>query len=116
MIVRGGGGEIGLTAYNDYSLAKAIATFPLPVLTGIGHSTNQTVSDMVAHYSAITPTDLGYYIIDKTAEFENNLLNIADKLTNIINQQQKIMKIELKIYNFQFCAIHLLNFIHTNQI
>lgn len=103
MIVRGGGGEIGLTAYNDYSLAKAIVTFPLPVLTGIGHSTNQTVSDMVAHYSAITPTDLGYYIIDKTAEFENNLLNIADKLTNIISQQQK--NYENRIKNLQFSIL-----------
>ena len=103
VIVRGGGGEIGLTAYNDYSLAKAIVTFPLPVLTGIGHSTNQTVSDMVAHYSAITPTDLGYYIIDKTAEFENNLLNIADKLTNIISQQQK--NYENRIKNLQFSIL-----------
>jgi len=71
---------------------------------------------MVAHYSAITPTDLGYYIIDKTTEFENKILNIADKLINIINQQQKIMKIKSKIYNFQFYAIRLHNFIHTNQI
>lgn len=103
VIVRGGGGEIGLTAYNDYSLAKAIATFPLPVLTGIGHSTNLTVSDMVAHYSAITPTDLGYYIIDKTTEFENKILNIADKLINIINQQQK--NYENKIKNLQFSIL-----------
>ena len=103
MIVRGGGGEIGLTAYNDYSLAKAIATFPLTVLTGIGHSTNLTVSDMVAHYSAITPTDLGYYIIDKTTEFENKILNIADKLINIINQQQK--NYENKIKNLQFSIL-----------
>jgi exodeoxyribonuclease VII large subunit len=100
VIVRGGGGEIGLTAYNDYSLAKAIATFPLPVLTGIGHSTNLTVCDMVAHYSAITPTDLGYYIIDKTAEFENNILDIADELINIIRQKQN--NEENKIKNVQF--------------
>jgi exodeoxyribonuclease VII large subunit len=39
VIIRGGGGEIGLSCYNNYDLAKAIATFPLPVLTGIGHST-----------------------------------------------------------------------------
>ncbi|HHW59632.1 MAG: exodeoxyribonuclease VII large subunit [Bacteroidales bacterium] len=103
VIVRGGGGEIGLSAYNDYSLAKAIATFPLPVLTGIGHSTNLTVCDMVAHYSAITPTDLGYYIIDKTLEFENMLLNIGDKLINTIKQKQNNYK--EKINNTRFLLL-----------
>src|SRR5690606_17517223 len=39
-IIRGGGGEVGLSSYNNYQLAKAIAIFPIPVLTGIGHSTN----------------------------------------------------------------------------
>lgn len=61
-------------------------------MTGIGHSTNLTVCDMVAHYSAITPTDLGYYIIDKTLEFENMLLNIGDKLINTIKQKQNNYK------------------------
>lgn len=103
VIVRGGGGEIGLTAYNDYSLAKTIATFPLPVLTGIGHSTNLTVCDMVANYSAITPTDLGYFIVDKTAEFENKILYIADELIDIIRQKQK--NEENKIKNIQFSLL-----------
>ena len=41
-IIRGGGGDIGLTCYNHYDLCRAICEFPLPVLTGIGHSTNET--------------------------------------------------------------------------
>src|SRR5690606_18132326 len=44
-IIRGGGGEVGLSSYNNYLLAKSIAIFPIPVLTGIGHSTNETVSE-----------------------------------------------------------------------
>ncbi|HSJ12196.1 MAG TPA: exodeoxyribonuclease VII large subunit, partial [Gillisia sp.] len=47
-IIRGGGGEVGLSCYDNYELAKTIATFPLPVLTGIGHSTNETVSELVS--------------------------------------------------------------------
>lgn len=54
VIVRGGGGDVGLSCYDDYSLSRAIATFPLPVLTGIGHSTNVSVCDMVAFKSFIT--------------------------------------------------------------
>lgn len=63
-IVRGGGGEVGLHCYNHFDLCKAICEFPLPVFTGIGHSTNLTVSEMVSHTNGITPTDLANRIID----------------------------------------------------
>jgi exodeoxyribonuclease VII large subunit len=68
-IVRGGGGEIGMSCYNNYELAKAIATFPLPVLTGIGHSTNITVTEMVAFRNAITPTELADFLLQAFHEF-----------------------------------------------
>jgi exodeoxyribonuclease VII large subunit len=68
-IVRGGGGEVGMTCYNNFDLCKAIATFPLPVLSGIGHSTNMTVAEMVSFRSAITPTELGDFLIQVFHEF-----------------------------------------------
>ena len=63
VIVRGGGGEVGMSCYNNYNLCKAIASFPLPILTGIGHSTNLTVAEMVSYRNAITPTELGDFLI-----------------------------------------------------
>jgi len=69
VIVRGGGGEVGLSCYNNYELCKAIATFPLPILTGIGHSTNLTVAEMVSYRNAITPTELGDFIIQAFHSF-----------------------------------------------
>jgi len=68
-IIRGGGGEVGLSSYNNYLLAKAIAGFPIPVLTGIGHSTNETVSEMVAHKNAITPSELADFLVRKFHDF-----------------------------------------------
>jgi len=68
-IIRGGGGDVGLTCYNNYMLSKAIALFPLPVITGIGHSTNETVAEMVAFRNTITPTDLADYLIQKFHNF-----------------------------------------------
>jgi exodeoxyribonuclease VII large subunit len=62
-IIRGGGGEIGLSCYNHFDLCKAIACFPLPVLTGIGHSTNVTVAELVSYRNAITPTELADFLI-----------------------------------------------------
>lgn len=69
VIVRGGGGEVGLSCYNNFELCKAIASFPLPVLTGIGHSTNLTVAEMIAYRNAITPTELGDFLIQTFHEF-----------------------------------------------
>lgn len=62
-IIRGGGGDIGLSCYNHYELAKEVASFPIPVITGIGHATNETVVEMISHKNAITPTALAEFLL-----------------------------------------------------
>ena len=79
-IVRGGGGDIGLACYNNYELAKEIALFPIPVITGIGHSTNETVSEIVAHKNAITPTELADFLIQ---QFHNFLLPVQGRMNKL---------------------------------
>lgn len=80
IIIRGGGGEIGMHCYNNYELAKAIATFPLPVLTGIGHSTNLTVCEMIAFRNGITPSDMAYFLLSIFEELDAPLDEILLKL------------------------------------
>ncbi len=72
-IIRGGGGDIGLNCYDSYQMAKEVATSPLPVITGIGHSTNETVVEMIAWENKITPTDVAYFIIQKFEDFYSRL-------------------------------------------
>lgn len=79
-IIRGGGGEVGLSCYNNYLLAKAIAIFPIPVLTGIGHSTNETVSEMVAYKNAITPSELADFLIQQFHNFAIPLDHLQERL------------------------------------
>jgi exodeoxyribonuclease VII large subunit len=74
-IIRGGGGDVGLSCYNDYSLAKAITEFPLPVLSGIGHATNETVVEMVTCKNAITPTKLAEFLIQQFHNFSVPVLD-----------------------------------------
>jgi exodeoxyribonuclease VII large subunit len=68
-IIRGGGGDVGLSCYNNLALAREVALFPLPVVTGIGHSTNETVTEMVAYRNAITPTELADLLIQNFHNF-----------------------------------------------
>lgn len=93
LIIRGGGGDIGLSCYNDYELSKTIANFPIPVLTGIGHSTNETVSEMVSFKNTITPTELADFILNHFREFEKRIIASKDKITYFSN---KIIELENK--------------------
>ncbi|MDR2385115.1 MAG: exodeoxyribonuclease VII large subunit [Tannerella sp.] len=86
LIVRGGGGDIGLSSYNNYLLAKEIALFPLPVLTGIGHITNETVVEKVACRNLITPTDLADFLILQFHNFSAALGNAKQKTVTIANR------------------------------
>ena len=64
LIMRGGGSKLDLACFDDYGLAAAIARYPLPVLTGVGHDHDFHVCDMVAHAYVKTPTALADYILD----------------------------------------------------
>lgn len=81
-IIRGGGGDVGLSSYNHYQLAAAIAQFPIPVLTGIGHSTNETVSEMVAFQNAITPSELADFLIQRFHRFAAPVLHAQQVIVN----------------------------------
>jgi exodeoxyribonuclease VII large subunit len=76
VIIRGGGARMDLVAFDTPSLCEAVARFPLPVLTGIGHDIDQTVIDMVAHTSLKTPTAVADFILTHAARFEGELLEI----------------------------------------
>ncbi|MCL6524018.1 MAG: exodeoxyribonuclease VII large subunit [Thermoflavifilum sp.] len=91
-IIRGGGGETGLSAYNDYALAKEVASFPLPVLTGIGHATNETVTEMVACVNCITPTKLAEFLLQHFDDFAQAITRAQDLIhdfaTHLLAQHQ----------------------------
>lgn len=90
-LIRGGGGDVGLSCYNDYRLASEIANFPIPVITGIGHSTNETVSEMVAWYNAITPTKLGEFLMQKFHDFSMPVQNAQG---TVIRESKQLLALE----------------------
>lgn len=67
-VVRGGGARTDLAAFDDEAVARAIAACPVPVLTGIGHETDTSVADEVAHTAAKTPTACAQLLVARVAE------------------------------------------------
>lgn len=75
---------MGLSAFNHYELAKDVALFPLPIFTGIGHATNETVVEMIAHRNAITPTDIANTLIKKLLDFMTFLQKTEQRISNLV--------------------------------
>jgi exodeoxyribonuclease VII large subunit len=90
-IIRGGGGDVGLNCYDNYLLAKEVAMCRLPVLTGIGHSTNETVVEMIAGQNKITPTDVAYFLIQC---FHNFAARVEESRLKIITLSQELLEEE----------------------
>ncbi len=92
VIVRGGGGDVGLSCYDEYEMAFQVATFPLPVLTGIGHSTNLCVTDMVAFTHNITPTEVAVELIEYFQTFDEKVqeccMRLVERTKEILTEEQ----------------------------
>ena len=73
-IVRGGGSKGDLSCFDDESVARAIAGCRTPVVTGIGHTGDESVADLVAHHHAITPTKLGEELVAQVARWREDRL------------------------------------------
>lgn len=78
VIVRGGGQTSSLSCYNEYLLAYEVANFPLPILTGIGHTADVSVVDEVANMNLITPTAVADFIIQHTNTFKEQINYLRD--------------------------------------
>ena len=71
VIIRGGGSADDLAAFNDEALVRAIASSRVPILTGIGHETDESLADLAADIAASTPSNAAQILVpDKKSEFK----------------------------------------------
>ena len=83
VLIRGGGSQLDLECFDDYDLCSHLAQFPMPVITGIGHERDDTISDMVAHTKLKTPTAVAEFIIQGMASYEASINDEAMKISKI---------------------------------
>jgi exodeoxyribonuclease VII large subunit len=83
VIIRGGGSQTDLSWFDSYNIAYYVSQFPLPVITGIGHDKDMSVTDMVAYKALKTPTAVADFLIECTAWIENHLFEISSSIKEI---------------------------------
>ena len=64
LLVRGGGSRSDLQVFDSEAVGRAIASMPVAVLTGIGHETDSSVADLVAHRAHKTPTACAAAVVE----------------------------------------------------
>jgi exodeoxyribonuclease VII large subunit len=93
-IIRGGGSQSDLSWFDNYNIAYYVTQFPIPVITGIGHEKDVSVTDIVAFKALRTPTAVADFLINSVAEAETQLTElgsrIADKSRGIIAEHKDI--------------------------
>jgi exodeoxyribonuclease VII large subunit len=84
VVIRGGGAVSDLDCFDSYPLSATLAQFPLPVLTGIGHTRDVSVVDMVANMPLKTPTAVAEFIIGHTRSLEEKIDSYIELLSRAV--------------------------------
>lgn len=72
-LVRGGGSQLDLAVFDTETVARAIATCAVPVITGLGHEIDRTVADESAAHSEKTPSAVGEWLVTRVGDFSQRL-------------------------------------------
>lgn len=104
VIIRGGGAKTDFLVFDSYNLSRAVARFPIPIITGIGHHKDVSVVDLMVNTSTKTPTKAAEFIISHNRSFEDALLvlqkNLVIKSQQLLsNSMQRINETNIIIIN-----------------
>ena len=100
IIGRGGGASEDLSAFNDETLVREAAKFPVPIISAVGHEIDFTLIDYVADARASTPTGAAELATIDKREIYDLLSNkeieldeiITDKISNYSHKLELLKK------------------------
>ena len=103
ILTRGGGSIEDLWCFNNEELAREIFTFPIPVISGVGHEIDFTICDFVSDIRVPTPTasaelvtEFNFQIQDRLNICKTDIFKMAINLQNRLSQRINLNKSKLK--------------------
>ena len=105
VIIRGGGSQTDLSWFDSYNIAYHVTQFPLPVLTGIGHDKDMSVTDMVASKSLKTPTAVADFLIDCVAGAENHIIEMSSEIIDAVRKIVEKNRIRIEEFRIKISPL-----------
>jgi len=99
LILRGGGSKLDLSGFDSIKICRAISSFPIKIITGIGHEVDETLSDIVAGISLKTPTAVAEYLLYHNQTFEATIQQMVLKIND--KARYKVQQSKLKLLRCQ---------------
>ena len=99
LILRGGGSKLDLAGFDSIKICRAISSFPIKVITGIGHEVDETLADIVAGISLKTPTAVAEYLLYHNQNFEASIQKMVLKIND--KTRYKVQQSKLKLLRCQ---------------
>jgi exodeoxyribonuclease VII large subunit len=95
VIARGGGSLEDLLPFSDEGLVRAVAGCRTPVVSAIGHESDNPILDLVADYRASTPTDAAKRVVPDAAEELARIRQARERMrqcvTTLVARQQEVL-------------------------
>lgn len=99
IVTRGGGSIEDLLPFSDENVVKAIYDSKIPVISGVGHEIDTSLSDLAADFRIATPSAAGEVISEGAFALTNKVQGLKKDLIHIINAKLLTVKSKLSIFN-----------------
>lgn len=103
-IIRGGGATTDLSCFDRYTLCAVCAQFELPILSGIGHTRDVSVLDLVAHEALKTPTAVAEWLIHRLDEQMGRIADLLVRLKRTAERQILIRQHKVELLEQRLAA------------
>jgi exodeoxyribonuclease VII large subunit len=96
LICRGGGSLEDLWAFNEESVARAVAACSIPTISAIGHETDFTICDFVADLRAPTPSAAAEIVIRAKSEICTQIDHMTRRVRHVVEARVRNYRHELR--------------------